>query len=133
MGRIAKYLAIIILVAFSYLGIFGLNLSMKMDNDNHVSKCVFMLQDSRQCQMNISQHLQKWQEMFVATTSSDFVLILFALLSLVAAYSIIRYYTVDPPKIYLYQRIKKENDMMKLFDYLLQAISSGILQSKIYA
>lgn len=133
MSGIIKYLAIIILFTFSYLGIFGLNLSMKMDNGNHMSSCVFMLQDSGQCQMSISDHIAKWQETFSATAASDLVLILFVLLSLAIIYSITRYYTVDPPKLYLYQRFKKENDMIKLFDYLLQAMSSGILQSKVYA
>lgn len=133
MKSITKYLAIITLFALSSLGILGLNLSMDMEDNNQMSNCLFMPADSGQCQMSITDHLSKWQGMFLAVLDSSLILILFTILSLGLIFSVIRYSSTDPPEIYLGEHLKKENSRLKLFDYLLQAMSRGILHSKIYA
>lgn len=132
MKSLIKYLAIITIFSLSFLGIVGLTLSMDMEN-NRMSSCLFMPQDSGQCQMSISDHLTKWQRMFLSVVDSSFILFLLTFLSLGVAFSVIRYSSIDPPQLYLYDRLKKENSRLKLFDYLLQAMSRGTLHSRVYA
>lgn len=132
MKSLTRYLVVITLFALSSLGTVGLNLSMDMEN-NQMSNCLFMPQDSGQCQMSISDHLTKWQGMFLSVLDSSLILILFTLLSLGLIFSVIRYSSIDPPDVYLVERLKKENSRLKLFDYLQQAMSRGILHAKVYA
>lgn len=130
---ITKYLAIITIFSLSFLGIVGLNLSMDVEDSSQMSNCLFTPVASGQCQMNISDHLSKWQGMFLTVLDSSLILILFTILSLGLIFSVIRYSSIDPPQLYLYERLKKENSRLKLFDYLLQAMSRGILHSRVYA
>ena len=133
MKSLTKYLVIVTLFALSSLGIFGLNLNMETGDSNQMSNCLFMPADSGQCQMSITDHLSKWQGMFLAVLDSSLVLIIFTVLSLGLIFSVIRYTSIDPPQLYLYERLKKENSRLKLFDYILQAMSRGILHAKVYA
>ena len=129
--EIKKFLILLTILVFSFLGAFALNLSMSLDNHGKMSSCNLMSTESGICQMTLSDHFLRWGQMFTATINWS----LTSLLLLVTAFSIgfiTLFKAAEHLFLQLHQRYKVQNPMLKLFDYLLLAFSKGILHPKIY-
>lgn len=132
LSRVTKSLLILAIFLIPLSSFFALKSSMNMENDGIMSNCVFTVDRSEGCQMTISQHLGKWQQIFTLDSSSNQFLLLLTLLTAGTAFIFLKEFL----SLYLdnfYVRYKRENPDLKLFDYLLLAFSKGILHPKIYA
>lgn len=126
-----RFIILLSVVTLLFIGGFGMNLSMSIQNDGKMSKCPLMVQSSSFCQMGIVEHISKWQEMFLAIPFSGALFLLFGLVFAVWHLSQRNYFSLSPPiSLRLY---KREHPDIKLFDNLLLAFSKGILHPKIYA
>lgn len=131
----AKVLTVVLVLTLSSISIFTLGTHINMDNKDSMSSCLLMIteQESLGCQMTIAQHVNQWQQMFIAISGSNILMLFFLTLLPLGLALLSKQFMLDPPSLQLYKRYIKENFQFKLFDYLLQAFSSGVLHSKIYA
>lgn len=127
--KILKILVIFAIFGFSFSSFLALNHNMGNDHNQKISNCLLMMTNS--CQMNIAEHLLIWQETFLASANSNFIFIL-SLLAVSLSVTYIKYGGNDPPPLLL-KRYEKENRSLNIFNYLLNALSRGIVHSEIYA
>ena len=129
-----KFTGLLLASAFIAVTLFGLNMGMDMRGDGTMFGCMF--DQSVTCPMNYQEHVNHWQQTFVATqTTQNTILALLTVLVLggITLFSSSLFnqttYSEDyiPPGIWKYR-----NMLAKLFDQILQALSSGILNPKLY-
>lgn len=126
-----RFFVLLSVLTLLFIGVFGMNLSMSMQDDSKMSGCPLMVNSSSFCQMSVTEHISKWQQMFLAIPFSGALFILLGLVFAVWYLSQINYFSLSPPiRLRLY---KREHPDIKLFDNLLLAFSKGILHPKIYA
>ena len=130
--RKGKENIIIILGTVAFLVmIFWSLFSMPFDVNGHMVNCPFMNESSIFCQMNVSEHINQWQQFFTMIREKNLLLSLFFLY--VAVFAIIKrtYEKVKHQRFrnYLYWHRPE----IKLFNHLALAFSQGIIHSKIYA
>jgi len=127
-----RFIVLLSIVALLLIGGFGLNLSMPMQDDGEMVNCPLTNDSSSFCQMGVTEHIAKWQQMFQAVHfSGAFFIFLLGFVLAVWYLSQRAYFSLSPPmKLRFY---KKEHPDIRLFDNLLLAFSGGILHPKIYA
>lgn len=130
-----KYvLNILVVIAFLVMSFWSLY-SMPMDENGMMVNCPFMNGFVSFCQMNLSEHINQWQQFFtVIREKSLFLLSPVLLVFIPVALFTINARAHDKQQLqqsrnYLYQYRPE----IKLFDCLLIAFSQGILNPKIYA
>jgi hypothetical protein len=127
-----KLLVVFAIFTLLFIGSFGLNLAMSMDEGGKMNNCPLMSNPSSFCQMGVGEHIAKWQQMFQALPfSGAFSLFLLGFVLAVWSLSQRTYFSLAPPlKLRLY---KKEHPDREMFNPLLLAISKGTLQPRFYA
>lgn len=126
-------LATFVILAFSLVSFLTLTSSMHMENKGSASNCIFMAGEPANCQMTIAQHINSWQGTFLAVVQPGPMMFLFIAMLLTTAILASKYLAENQLILQLFRRYQKENSDFKLFDYLLVAMSRGILQPKLYA
>lgn len=129
--KILKIFVIFSILGLSFSPLLALNHDMGHDYNKKTSGCILMVKNSNSCQMNIAEHLLIWQETFLASVNFNFIFIL-GLLAILLSVTYIKYGGNDPPPLLL-KRYEKENRTLNIFNYLLNALSRGIVHSEIYA
>lgn len=130
--RITQFVHISVLLLFLAISVWGIHIGMHTDMANHMPGCTFMSGGDVFCQMNITEHIAKWQRLFIALLPFSIVL----LLLVVASRFFFNFYkrVLYNPHIYIPIRSSPEkNPNVKLQQYLLLAFQDGILQPRIYA
>lgn len=129
-----KILTVVLILSFSSIGILTLSAHTIMANKDSMSSCLLISTEleSSGCQMTIAQHVNHWQQMFIAISGLNILLLFLTLLPLGLAL-LAKQFMLDPPSLQIYKRYIKENFQFKLFDNLLLAFSKGILHPQIYA
>lgn len=126
-----RFVVLLSILTLLFIGGFGMNLSMLMQDDGKMSECPLMVNSSSFCQMSVTEHISKWLQMFLAIPFSGALFILLGLVFAVWYLSQRNYFSLSPPmRLKFY---KREHPDIKLFDNLLLAFSKGILHPKIYA
>lgn len=130
-----KLTGLILALSFITVMLFGLNTGMDMRQDGTMSGCVF--DSSVTCPMNYQEHINHWQQTFVATQTTQnllatlLIILCFGGGALLSSFFNRTTYLEEagqtPPGIW-----KQRNILAKLFDQILQALSSGILNPKLY-
>lgn len=129
-----KMLSLTTLLTFIVVGAFGLSLSMQTDEMGNMSNCPLMSSSASLCQIDVTQHISHWQQLFTATVQSSTLLLLIAPLAACTAFALCRHYiNVDQPDVSCYRKRMRDNPQMKVLDHLLLSLSNGILQPKLYA
>ncbi len=131
-----KVLLIISAVFFLWISSFGLLYDMnQMGVDGSKNSCIFSV-SSDSCAMNISEHITLWQGMTLSLPQNIIgivgALLLLVTLALVSTFWRNSLYLFSP---HIFSRFKlyiKQHPQMKLFNYLKEIFSSGILNKKIY-
>lgn len=133
LSKIFKIVAVLMAIAFVVVAIFSLSIRMNMHQD-HTTGCIF--DQSAECTMSPAEHIAQWKRTFTATQPSNDILlsviILLAGIGMISSF--LRYcdhyfkLRFDSSKIH-----KEKNSLAKLFDPVLQALSAGRLNPKIYA
>lgn len=131
-----KFIGLILVAAFAAITFFGLNMGMDASQDGTMSGCVF--NQSAVCPMGYREHINHWQGMFAAArpaqNSSLVFLVLIVLGSVALSFFPLFKRQVCARKICrVPQSILKWREITaKLSDHILQALSDGILNPKLY-
>ncbi len=121
------------MLIFIIISNLGLNLSMNMDKQGHVTHCPFMNDTATVCPMTFTEHLLRWEEMFTATMQSKaFQSYMFILLVAVLYLVEQRSNTKQSDSDITYKYYKDRHKDTKLFNYLILAFSDGIIHPKLY-
>ena len=127
-----RFLLVLLASIFIFVSLFGMNLTMSMDKDGKMANCPLTSNSSTFCQMGITQHIAKWQQMLQAfpfTSVSLFFLLGFFFIA--TAFYIRILSSLAPPMSSKLKSYQKEHPDIG-FDKLLLAFSDGILHPKIY-
>lgn len=130
-NNILKILVIFSILGLSFSSFLALNHTMGNDRSGKMSSCILMTTNSSSCQMNVGAHLLIWQETFLASVNSNFIFILISL-SIVLFVSYVKHMGTDPP-LKVLKKYDKENPILNTFNYLLRALSKGLIHPEIYA
>lgn len=124
----------LIAVSFVWFGTFSLLLHMnQMEQYFQMSDCLF--DQAEVCGMSISEHLSSWQSAFTTLPQNIYLinLLVLTLLSvLIVAFwrnSLFEFFDHIASRFELYI---KQHPQINLFNFLREAFSQGILNSKIY-
>ncbi|MBI2097316.1 MAG: hypothetical protein HYT46_00025 [Candidatus Vogelbacteria bacterium] len=133
-GKLSENLIIFILVLFAFMSILGMGMSMET-KDGQMSGCPFMAGQATMCQMNVTEHITKWQQAFLGIpTKTNFLALAVALLIATLAsfikkpFSQLKKLTASTVRFLAYRRA----NFAKVLDPFLVAFSDGILNPKIY-
>jgi len=133
-GKFRQFIGLILSVAFVATALFGLNMGMDTRTDGSMSGCMF--DSSVTCQMNYGEHIQYWQQTFTAVQpTQDVVLAVVVVFFAGAAFFAIFSHrqNLNQTKLIVLQTVQRERDIIaKLSNHILQALSDGILNPKIY-
>ena len=131
-----KLVGVVIVAVFALVVLFALNMDMRMDVHNSMSDCRFMNSGSTICQMSFAEHLSHWQQTFIATAPPHNapllgLTVLFAGIALSSLFLNFQKYALESHTVQ--RRLWGErNSLSKLFDPIVQALSEGILNPRIY-
>ncbi|MAJ97543.1 MAG: hypothetical protein CMI56_02935 [Parcubacteria group bacterium] len=127
-------LAVCIVIVFASAVVFGINSGMDMRQGVAMTGCMF--NQSADCTMGITEHINQWQQTFIVSQNKNDDILLFSIL-LLAGMGIVlpflqnRNHVLDA--YFDYSKIHKErNALTKLFDHILIALSDGKINPKIY-
>lgn len=131
-----KFIGLALVAAFVAVAFFGLNMGMDRRQDGAMSGCVF--DQSAVCPMRYQEHINHWQGMFAAAQPAQNGLLLFLVLIVLGSVTLsffslfkrqvcARKIDRIPQSIYKWREITA-----KLSDNILQALSDGTLNPKLY-
>lgn len=132
LGKVALTLTII---SFLWISIFGLFHMSEMKSDGTMSNCLLNGQ-LEVCTMNLSAHIALWQNILTGQPQNSGLL---GLLILITALAAIIAFGKDPFSelyectVYHWRLYIKQYTQISLFNFLREAFSQGILNSKKYA
>lgn len=131
-----KFIGLILASAFVAVMLFGLNAGMDMRQDGTMSGCVF--DQSVTCPMNYQEHINHWQQTFTATQpTQNTILVLLVVIAFGGAAllfsSFLKWQRYAQEAHYLPQTVRRQREITaKLSDHILQALSKGRLNPKLY-
>jgi len=127
-----KFNSLLLVGAFISAIFFGSNMGMDMSQNKARSKCIF--DQSADCPMGYQEHIDHWQQIFIATRSSDSNIIFLIVFGGAALWVNFFQSRDDPHRANkISKKIGRARDIIvKLFGYISQALSAGILNPKIY-
>ena len=129
-----KFTGLILTLAVVAAIFFGMNAGMDMSQNGTMSGCIF--DQSVTCPMDYAEHIQHWQQTFTAIQPTQnnllaLLIIVFVGVPFFAAFSqwqnFVQLQSVIPKTQW-----RQRNIIAKLSDHILQALSNGILNPKIY-
>jgi hypothetical protein len=126
----AKYLLLgILLVAFLWVGGFGILSAVQMSHGEHQAGCTITLGEHVICAMNPFEYLSVWQSIFSVplTLIASFLLLLIALG--LALFARIKKVILDPPEITDSQEVSRRFTFY-IPDLYTELFSQGILHPK---
>lgn len=124
-------LGIIVFLIISFWGSY----SMSIDESGKMVNCPLMNGFSSFCEMNASEHIGQWKQLFTAIQGKNLLLFLSTLLVFLPA-------TLFTINTRAYEKLKLQRfrnyfywykPEIKLFDHLVVAFSQGNIRSQIYA
>lgn len=116
----------VLLFGFSQFG-------MNMDMQDGMINCPFMPGHSAViCQMNPLEHIQEWQNMFIALPMSVISILIFVILLLFVLKRFKFWDTLQIPEISNFYSKFSFSDNFKAFNPLQEAFSQGILNPKLF-
>ncbi|MEK7580898.1 MAG: hypothetical protein AAB512_01320 [Patescibacteria group bacterium] len=129
--KILKFFIIFAIFGLSFSSFLSLNHNTGDEHNEKMSSCLFMATGSTTCQMSVGEHLLVWQETFIASINSNFIFVI-SFLSVLLLVSYIKHMGTDPPLRFL-KKYEVENHRLNIFNYLLRALSKGLVHPEIYA
>ncbi|OGK12173.1 hypothetical protein A3C98_04805 [Candidatus Roizmanbacteria bacterium RIFCSPHIGHO2_02_FULL_37_15] len=127
-----KTLPLLIIFIFLLVGVFGIHAII--DKEGEMTDCPLKSDTASLCPMGIMEHIARWQQMFLAVIPQLSSLLIAFFVSLVGFFLVLKISSgPSPPKTFHLKYFQKIHPESNLFDYLLVAYSSGILQPKIYS
>lgn len=131
-----KLIGLILASAFIAVMLFGLSMGMDMRQDGTMSGCAF--DSSVTCAMNYREHINHWQQTFTATQpTQNTVLALLVVIALggtaLLFHSWLNWQRYAQAAHFVPQSVHKQREIIaKLSDHILQALSDGTLNPRLY-
>jgi len=131
--KLSENLTLFVLISFAFISIAGMSMGMET-KDGQMSGCPFMASEASMCQMNITEHISQWQEIFLGVPNKTnflalaIVLLIVILASFIKPFSQLKRLSTCTARFLAHHRV----NFAKVFDPLLVAFSDGILNPKIY-
>lgn len=135
--KLEKIMLIISAIFFLWISTFGLAYHMnEMKTGVADNSCLFSTSSNGGCAMNLSEHITLWKEMITGLPQNIVGLINALILVILLAITIIFWHNflsllsrriASQFKLYI-----KQHPQIKLFNYLGEVFSSGILNTKKY-
>ena len=132
-GKLSEKLIIFMLASFAFVSLFGMSMGVEA-KDEQMSPCPFMANEVSICQMSVTEHISRWQQVFLGVPSKTNFLALALILAAVVLVTFAKYLFQTKKLTELAARLfayHKEH-LVRVFDPLLIAFSDGILNPKIY-
>jgi hypothetical protein len=131
-----KTINLFVAVVFVTALFFCLNIGVNHANNGSASCCVLSSSHAAAYRMDFGEHLQHWKQIFTATrTSPNNPLVFLGILFVSLGFSafILKFKNSETnPKLVSVKVYKERNASAKFFDHILQALSGGILNPKLY-
>ena len=133
-NKTTKIVSLLIAVVFLWIGIFGLSYHIDaMKTGIMVDGCLFNGQ-TEVCAMSFPEHIAVWQGMLTTLPREIslfglLVLTVFFVATIFLRNSLLEFYECITTRLRLYIRLHSQ---ISIFDYLKEAFSGGILNTKIY-
>lgn len=131
-----KFIGLILASAFVAVVFFGLNMGMDRRQNGDMSGCMF--NQSATCPMDYQEHVNHRQEIFTATQPEQNAA-LTLLIMIVIGSAILPFFSFFKRRVHtlrmpcILQSILKQCEITaKLSDHILQDLSGGILNPKLY-
>lgn len=126
--------AVIFLLGFIFVSLFGMSLSMQMRGDGTMESCPLMGNAATLCSMAASEHLSIWQRLFSAIPTGK-ILTALAVLSVAVILLLLLDRLIggrgsQALSLWFY---KQQHPDSTLFSFLAAIFARGILQPKLYA
>lgn len=127
-----KKFSLILIGAFIVASLFGVHMGMAMDENGNMGSCIFMSGESAMCPMDWSEHLLRWQQAFTSTVpvKSGLLAIALALFTGIIVFIAPQIIRNNAPPLAV---CRERNNAAKFSNYLLQNLSDGRLNPKIYS
>ena len=126
---------LIVILALSWVVLFGVSFGMEMRSDGIMEHCLFS-DAAVICPMSIFEHLNAWNNMFATNLPKArgiYLTLIILFLSLALAVTVLRRKLNELPKSSIYQKLYlKQKPYLLYFEYLKEAFSQGIIKPKIY-
>ena len=131
-----KFISSLITIIFVIAVFFCLNSGLNHTNNANPSCCVPTSSHAHTLQMDFGEHLQHWQQIFIVTrTAPNDLLVLLNIFFISLGFSlfILRFRNSEVnPNLFSVKVCKERNAIAKLFNHILQALSKGILNPRLY-
>ncbi|MDP2632590.1 MAG: hypothetical protein Q8P25_02620 [Candidatus Curtissbacteria bacterium] len=121
----------IAIFALAFTSLLAINHSMSQDHSGKMISCIMTDKDLNVCQMNIAEHISKWQEMFFATFD-PFTIPIFLVSFVAFTLAYFKVFGPDPPPR-LKNSYQLQAYLQQLHHHIQEDLSKGILHPKIYA
>lgn len=126
----AKYLLLgILLVAFLWVGGFGILSAVQMSHGEHQAGCTVTLGEHVICAMNPFEYLSVWQSIFTVPLTLIFSFLLLLIALGLALFARIKKVILDPPEITGSQEVPRRFTFY-IPDLYTELFSQGILHPK---
>lgn len=131
--KFSENLVLFVLASFAFVNVLGMGMGMEIMG-GQMSSCPLMAGQAAMCQMDITEHIAKWQHAFLGIPTKAnvlaFALVLFAVVIIPPIRSFFQFEKLFAftARLFVYHKAY----LVKVFDPLLQAFSDGILNPKIY-
>lgn len=121
------------LIIFLFLITFGLNLCVSRKSMHLESQSVMTNSSENGCPMNILSHIAKWHQAFEATfnQTGGFLLLTFTFFATLSF--LLSRFILAPPLQQAFEHQRKRQPDIGILNPVLNAISNGTLQSKIFS
>lgn len=128
-ASLAKFSIILFTIWILVFGLyqFGLN----MNTGGGIITCPFSGHSMSICKMNPMEHLQEWQNMFVADPNLG-ILLLSLMFSLLLAFFLYKKYQKRPDSSVFYKKSHFNFQTKPVFNILQESFSNGILNPKTF-
>lgn len=126
---ILKVVAILVLGIFLFVVGLSVSMGMARNMDGMMTPCPFMQDNGAICPMSLAVHIAEWQQLSTAQPTKISVTTLVFVLFVFTIYAVFR--EIRP--LLLFERLRKKNLQVKIFDPLSLAFSRGILHSRLFA
>ena len=132
---INQALATGVIGVFLFIATFSLAFGVQVDEHGNMSNCPFTSGQTAVCPMGITEHIARWQQLFIMASpeSNVFASLIFMSLTFIFLTLVIRVLNFSSPKLALSPPVTKNKRETKLFDQFVKAFSQGIIHPRLYA
>lgn len=129
MQIISKIIAISGILTILLFGILGIGMGMNSRGHNAMAVCPFLMGESSLCPMDFSNHIDAWQNMFLANISP---MLFFVILAVGLIFFRFDFFLLPRIQRFLLYFQKQQKNFLFYFP-LFKSLRRGIIEPKLFA